>query len=245
MVRYEAQTRIHDHRRGAARGSRLGLAPKGQTPKAVIRAGAGLFYDRVSESLSLDALRRDGVHQQQFIVEAPDFYPVVPSIDQLLSNRAPQAIRERNAAIRAPYMAQVGIGAERQLPKGLVVAVHYLHSQGWHSLRSRALAPAGNAGAVYLYESSGIFRQHQLVTTLTAPVNARISFNGSYTLGKANATRTGRNVSRVFVRPHPECGRAAFDVRHRVQFSGSFALGWGLRLSPMLTALSTGPSTSR
>jgi hypothetical protein len=242
-VRYEAQTRIQDHGDVAPRvGLAWGLAPKGRTPKTVIRAGAGLFYDRVSESLSLDALRRDGVHQQQFVVEAPDFYPVVPSLDQLLSNRVPQAIREMDRAIRVPYMAQVGIGAERQLPKGLLVAVNYLHSQGWHSLRSRALNPAGNAGAVYLYESSGIFRQHQLVTTLTARVNARISFNGSYTLGKANSdTDSAGTFPASPYDLHPEYGRAGFDIRHRAQFSGSFALRWGLRFSPMLTASSTRP----
>jgi hypothetical protein len=37
-------------------GLAWGLAPKGKTPKTVIRAGAGLFYDRVSETLSLDAI---------------------------------------------------------------------------------------------------------------------------------------------------------------------------------------------
>ena len=36
-------------------------------------------------------------------------------------------------------------------------------------------------------------------------------------------------------------GRAGFDIRHRVQFSGAFALRWGLRLSPMLIATSTRP----
>ena len=39
----------------------------------------------------------------------------------------------------------------------------------------------------------------------------------------------------------PEYGRAGFDVRHRVQLSGTFALRWGVRLSPMLIATSTRP----
>lgn len=99
----------------------MGLAPKGKTPKTVVRAGAGLFYDRVSESLSLDSLRRDGVHQQQFVVSSPDFYPLIPPLDGLLSSRAPQSIRDgrRN---RAPSLAQGGVGVERQLPKNLVLA---------------------------------------------------------------------------------------------------------------------------
>jgi hypothetical protein len=39
----------------------------------------------------------------------------------------------------------------------------------------------------------------------------------------------------------PEYGRAGFDVRHRVQFNGSFAAPWGLRLSPLLIATSGRP----
>src|SRR5262249_51627436 len=61
-LRYEAQTRLDDHHNVAPRlGVAWGLGRKGKAPKTVIRAGAGLFFDRVSESLSLDALRRDGV----------------------------------------------------------------------------------------------------------------------------------------------------------------------------------------
>src|SRR5581483_322910 len=85
-LRSEAQTRINDTHDLAPRiGVAWGLAPKGKAPKTVVRAGAGLFYDRVSESLSLDALRRDGVHQQQFILGSPDFYPVIPSLSELLT----------------------------------------------------------------------------------------------------------------------------------------------------------------
>jgi hypothetical protein len=247
-LRYEAQTRIDDRRDLAPRiGLAWGLAPAGKTAKTVVRAGAGLFYDRVGESLSLDALRRDGIHQQQFVLDSPDFYPVVPSLSQLLGSRVPQSIRELYAHIRAPYMAQLGIGVERQLPRNLVLAVNYLHSRGFHNLRSRDIAPpagaaASDVAAVYLYESSGIFKQDQFVTSLNARINPKISFNGSYTLG--NARSDADSAGTFPADPYnlrPEYGRAGFDTRHRVQFSGSFAAPWGLRLSPMLIATSTRP----
>jgi hypothetical protein len=247
-LRYEAQTRIDDHHDVAPRlGIAWGLAPKGKTPKTVIRAGVGLFYDRVSESLSLDALRRDGIHQQLFVLDSPDFYPVIPSVSELFSSRVPQAIREMGGHIQAPYMAQGGVGVERQLPKNLVLAVNYLHSRGWHNLRSRALTPTGSIAApavtaIYLYESSGIFKQDQIVTTLTAKVNANISFNGSHTFGRANSdTDWAGTFPADSYNLRPEYGRAGFDVRHRVQFSGSFALPRGLRLSPMVVATSARP----
>jgi hypothetical protein len=247
-LRYEAQTRIDDHHDFAPRlGIAWGLAPKGKTPKTVIRVGVGLFYDRVSETLSLDALRRDGIHQQQFVLDSPDFYPVIPSPSELLSSRVPQAIREMDGHIQAPYMAQAGVGVERQLPKNLVLAVNYLHSRGWHNLRSRAITPTGSVAApdvtaIYLYEATGNFKQDQLVTSLTARVNPRISFNSSYTLGKANSdTDSATTFPADSYNLRPEWGRAGFDIRHRVQFSGSFALPLGLRLSPMLVATSTRP----
>src|SRR5262249_40626612 len=190
-LRYELQTHLDDHRNLAPRvGIAWGVAGKGKTPKTVIRVGAGLFYDRVSETLSLDSLRRDGIHQQQFVVDAPDFYPVIPSVAQLLGNRTPQAIRELDRRMRAPEMVQVGAGVERQLPKNIVVAMNYLRSQGWRSLRSRDItAPLpgapGSQTAIYLYEASGRFRQNQLVTTLNARVSPKLSATGSYTLNKA------------------------------------------------------------
>ena len=247
-LRYEAQTRINDRHDVAPRiGVAWGLAPAGKAPKTVIRSGAGLFYDRVSESLSLDALRRNGINQQQFVLDSPDFYPVVPSFSQLLSDRVPQAIREMDGHIQAPYMAQAGIGVERQLPRNMVLAVNYLHSRGWHTLRSRAIAPdeslaVPDVTATYLYESSGNFKQDQLVTSLTANVNAKISFNSSYTLGRAKSDTDGASTFPADSYDlRPEWGRAGFDMRHRVQFSGRFDFPWGFRLSPMLVATSTRP----
>jgi hypothetical protein len=247
-LRYEVQTNLGDHRDFAPRaGIAWGLGGKGKPAKTVIRAGAGLFFDRVGESLSLDALRRDGIHQQQFVVDAPDFYPVIPSIAQLLGNRTPQAIRELDGRMRAPEMAQMGIGVERQLPKNIVLAVNYLRSQGWHSLRSRDItAPVAGAAtsttATYLYEASGVFRQNQLVTSVNARVNPRFSLTGSYTLNKAESDTDGAGT--FGADPYdlrPEYGRAGFDIRHRVQLNGAFSAPWGLRLSPLLVATSGRP----
>jgi hypothetical protein len=247
-LRYETQTHLSDRHDWAPRLSiAWGLAPKGKTAKTVLRAGAGLFYDRVSETLSLDALRRDGVHQQQFVVDSPDFYPVVPSLADLLSSRTPLAIRELDRHMVSPYMAQYGAGLERQLPRNLVVAMNYLHSRGWHSLRSRNIAPpvssfSPGSSAIYLYESSGIFKQDQLITTLNARVNPRISFTASYTLGRANSDTDGAgSFPADSYNLRPEYGRAGFDMRHRVQFNGVFSGPVGLRLSPLLVATSGRP----
>src|ERR1700724_3162642 len=102
-LRFETQTHVHA---GHDFGPRLGLAwgidgKKTKAPKNVVRGGFGIFYDRLSESLTLDALRQDGVRQQQFLIPTPDFFPLVPSVAVLSAGLQPQTIRETDAHWRA------------------------------------------------------------------------------------------------------------------------------------------------
>ena len=61
-----------------------------------------------------------------------------------------------------------------------------------------------------------------------------------YTFGKANSdTDWAATFPAYSYDLRPEYGRAGFDIRHRVQFSGLFAFPWRLRLSPMLVATSS------
>ena len=58
-LRYETQTKIHDWRGFAPRVG-IAWAPKGKAgkpPKTVIRAGSGVYYDRVAMNLTLQQLR--------------------------------------------------------------------------------------------------------------------------------------------------------------------------------------------
>jgi hypothetical protein len=92
-------------------------------------------------------------------------------------------------------MVQTGIGVERQLPKNLVISVNYLHSRGWHNLRSRNItAPLTSlqtaSSAIYLYEASGIFRQNQLITSLNARISPKLSSPDLH-VQKANSDTDG------------------------------------------------------
>jgi hypothetical protein len=251
--RYEGQTHVHG---GYDLSPRLGLAwapgaKKGAPSKNVIRAGFGIFYDRLSESLTLDALRQDGIRQQHFLIPNPDFYPMVPAPSTLTSAAQPQTIRETDSHWRAPSMLQMAIAYERQLPNHITVSANYIHSIGNHSLRSRninaplpvsGVLPYGGVNAIYLYETSGVFRQNQLITSVTARVNSRFSLNGSYVFGNAmsNSDGAGTFPASQYDLSH-EYGRAGFDIRHRFQLNGSLSTRWGLRFSPFLTIASGRP----
>jgi len=252
-IRHEAQTHVPD---GSDLAGRIGFAwapgaKSGAPSKNVIRGGFGMFYDRISESLTLDALRQNGVRQQQYLIQNPDFFPIVPPASVLASAAQPQTIREADARWTAPSLIQTAIGYERQLPKHVTISTNYIHSIGTHELRSRninaplpgtGVLPYGGANAIYLYETSGVFRQNQLITSLTGRVNSKLTFNGSYVYGRAMSNTDGATTFPADdYNLASEYGRAGFDIRHRFQLNGSWTTRWGLRFSPFLTITSGRP----
>jgi len=260
-LRYETQNQISDHgdfapRFGLAWG--LGRSKTGQ-PKTVLRAGAGVFYDRFSSDLTLQALRLNGITQQQFLVPNPDFFPNIPAIADLEDNAVPQTIRRVAPNLQAPYTVQSAIGIERQLPKNITVAVTYTNSHGVHILRSRninaplpgtydpqnpasGVRPDGTTENIYQYESNGLFNQNQFITNFNARVSAKYSLFGFYMLNQARSNSDGAGSFPVNQYDlTTEYGRAAFDIRHRFFMGGSITLPLGFRISPFLQASSGMP----
>ena len=76
-LRFESQNYIHDHADFAPRvGFAWGIGGQGKkAPKAVLRAGFGIFYDRFQEQQILSAEHLNGINQQQYVVDSPNFFP--------------------------------------------------------------------------------------------------------------------------------------------------------------------------
>jgi hypothetical protein len=259
-LRYEVQNNIGDQSNFAPRIG-FAWAPGGkgrQQARTVIRGGFGMFYDRVAANLTLEAGRLDGVHQQQYLVPDPDFYPSIPPVSSLSGNLRQEAIRVIDKNLRAPYTAQTAVTIERQLPKNTTVSLTYTNLRGVHTLRSRninaplpgtynPLIPESGSrpyggGNLYLYESTGTFRQNQFIVNVNARVSPRLSLFGYYVWNKANSDTDGAGsfpANQYDLRN--EYGRAGFDVRHRVFVGGSIAAPYGLSLSPFIVASSGGP----
>ena len=244
-LRYEIQTNISQ---GTNFAPRIGLAwaPRAGTSgrgKTVIRGGFGMFYDRVSEDLTLQSLRFNGLTQQQYIVRNPDFYPFVPSTDTLASLLAPQTIRRLAADGRAPYLIQTAIGIERQLPRRTTVAATYTHTRGVNLLRSRNInAPLPGTGErpfgrddLFQFETTGFMRQNQLIANIRTRFHSRVSLFGFYSLNKAKSDTDG--VGSFPANQYDlstEYGRSALDIRHRFGMGGSITGPGGLRFSPFI-----------
>jgi hypothetical protein len=258
-VRYESQNNLGDH---ADFAPRLGVAwgvdgnGKNKSPKTVVRAGFGIFYDRFTYDLVLQQERLNGITQQQFVVANPQFY--------LSNTPAPSALPESNPTIyqpnpnlRTPYTMQTGLSLERQLTKNANLSVTYLNSRGVHQFFTENInAPTctvfpcdpndtvhnprpilNSSDNLYQYQSEGIFKQNQLIVNSSIRVGTNLSLFGYYTLSYANSDTSGAgSFPSTSNNIGLDYGRAGFDIRHRVFFGGTLGLRYGFRLSPFLIA---------
>ena len=256
-LRYETQNDINDHHDFAPRfGIAWGIGPRGGTPKTVLRAGYGIFYDRFPQSLVLQADRLNGSTQQLFIIENPSFGPTnIPSSFTGVAGQ-PSTVYRIDPKLRAPYVMQVGAGIEHQLTKSTKLSLTYLNSRGVHQLFTNNInapfpgtfpaspvCPLGCAsGNIYEYQSEGIFKQNQLITNLNMRVTPNFTLFGFYTLSFANSDTSGSGSFPTDpYDPSLDYGRAAFDVRNRLFFGGTFGVPFGIRLSPFVFAQSGSP----
>ncbi len=248
-LRFETQDHIHDH---ADFAPRLGIAwglGKGKSAKTVLRAGAGVFYDRFGENYILNADRLNGINQQQYIVPSPGFFPTIPSVNTL---SATPTIYQIDTNLRTPYTTQSGIGLERQLTKIVTVSVTYLNTHGVHQLITRdinAPDPANPGGArpnpgfpdLYQYESAGLYNQNQMIANFNVR-GSRVSLFGFYTLSYVDSnTAGGGSFPMNQYDLGEDYGRAAYDVRDRLFLGGSWNLPRGFQLFPFVVVNSAPP----
>ena len=263
-IRYEAQTNI---------SSKFNFAPRvylawspDTTPqkqgKTAIRLGFGIFYDRVGENMSLQALRFNGVNQQQFVIVAPfaddtsdraqqarailGQFPNIPTTDQLTAFAVPQTTRQLADDMQAPYSYISGFILTRQLTKTTTLNVFASTYSTRHVIRSRNInapisidgdRPQPELGNIFQFESSGTQNMKQLNIGVSKQFNRAVSLNVNYTISKAESDTDfgGFPVNQYDLTG--EYGRTQFDSRHRLFIFGSLAIPkLKLSLNPMIIA---------
>jgi hypothetical protein len=265
-LRYETQTNVHEPTDFAPRiafawapGAGGNGGGGGRQQKTVIRGGFGIFYQRFSENLTLQANRFNGLNQQQFVITGAtdtgasilDQFPLVPSTASLTAFNIPQTTRRVASDLRTPYTMETSLSIERQLPYRTTLSVSYIGARTLHMLRVRNInapfnggaRPFGNIGNIFEYESSGRFNQNQLLVSANNRFTRKFTLFASYVLNKANSDTDGPNTFPANQYDlSTEYGRSALDTRHRFFLGGSVnALPWGIRLSPFVTANSGRP----
>uniref|UniRef100_Q020N4 Cna B domain protein n=1 Tax=Solibacter usitatus (strain Ellin6076) TaxID=234267 RepID=Q020N4_SOLUE len=247
-LRYETQNNIGDHKDFSPRiGFAWGLDAKGtQAAKTVLRGGFGIFFDRVSDNVTLNALRFDGVTQQSYFLINPNFYPLIPSLSVLAASKQPQNLQYKDGALQAPRNYQASIGVDRQINKYVRLSTVYLNSRGVHLSRSRdinapinGLYPYGDSQLRYLTETTGFSRTNQL--QISPSVNYKKLFLfGFYSLSYGKTDAEGQAADPYNLRA--EWGPSSFaDVRHRMVIGTSIPLPFKVSMSPFITASSGAP----
>lgn len=99
-------------------------------------------------------------------------------------------------------------------------------------------------GDIYQYESSGKFRQNQMIFQLNSRLNPRISLSAGYFLSKTTNDTDGQGGGLFPMNSYNlsgEFGRAAFDVRHRFTLFGTYSSPWWkLNFNPFIV-VNSGP----
>ena len=260
-LRYETQLNIHGRLDFAPRlgfAWAPGAAAKAARPKTVIRGGFGIFYYRFNEQNILVAERFNGVTQQQFIIDNPDFFPSIPPASVLQELASTQAIHTVSPLLQAPYVLQSAMSVERQIPGNTTLSLTYTNSHGLHQLLSRninaplpgtytgvtgsGVYPYGDVGPIYEQESAGLYNQDQLVVNVNSRVNRNISLFGFYVLSYAWSNTDGINTFPANQYSMAgEYGPAATDIRHRGSIGGTIVAPWNVRFSPLIVIQSGAP----
>jgi hypothetical protein len=230
-LRYEMQTNIADHNDWSPRvGFAWGIDGKGNTPaKTVLRAGTGIFYYRVWDGTTLNAIRYNGITQQSFLLTNPDFFPNIPSSSSLQSSLQPQTIQLVASNEHAGEGYFMNFGLERQVTKAFKLSINYYGFRGRHFTRTRdvnakmanGLFPYGDSTVRMSSESSASLDQHGINFNPTLNYK-KVSLFGNFSINYSYGDLEGLAADPYNLRA--EWGRAFGDVRYWANFGPTFPL---------------------
>jgi hypothetical protein len=238
-VRYDWQEHLTNPTHFAPRAA-LGYAPG--NGKTVFRAGAGIFYDRLSDQVVEQTSLLNGIQARELIVQQPAF-PVAS-----LAGVKP-SIWLLGPSTLSPYLFQASFSVERSLFQALRGTLEYRYLRGVHLFRAldvnapvAGVRPDPNLLQERVVESNALLRSNALIASLQASIKKAVKFKAQYTLSRSDDDTDGplalpadsRNLG-------PEWGRSSFDMRHRFVLAGTSDLPGAFRLGLMLVANSGMP----
>jgi hypothetical protein len=257
-LRYEGQNRISDH---ADFGPRFSFAwavnGGGKPATTVIRGGYGWFFDRFQSTNVLQAVRQNGINQQQYVVKNPTPGETALPASSLEASEAAPTTYSISPNLTAPINMQAAIGIEHRFGKNITVASTYINSRGLHQLYSdninaflpgtydvttgTGIRPNGKNENLYQFQSGGIYHQNQLITNFNVR-GRKLSLFGFYVVNFAKADTSGATYfpSNQFD-PRADYGRSTFDVRQRFLVGGNYSAPLGISISPFLVLNSGTP----
>ena len=267
-LRYEFQTLFADHHDVAPR---IGLAwapgsAKGGRQKTVIRAGFGIFYDRINFTPFESAFLNNGQRQLQYTVYNPTFTCGTSNTEAcnspaLLStlNAGQNSIYTVDSQLKVESNLQAAVGVERQLPHNTTMSLNYTFDRSNHLPQTvpinaplpgtynpllplsaeNGVFPFGySAGNIFDYETGGILKQHMVQLNFNTRFNRRVSLFGNYSLNFAHDLPSTPSDPYNFLL---DWGRSNLDRRQNLFFAGSIQGPEKLQFSPFVNIRSGQP----
>ncbi|HEV2834381.1 MAG TPA: TonB-dependent receptor [Pyrinomonadaceae bacterium] len=220
---------------------RLGIVYAPGDRKTVIRASAGLYYDRIPLRATSNALQRDG--SKYLVAQLAPGQPGAPVFPNVLGVQPTTLSTKPNITridpnIEVSYSQQANVQIERELPWDAVLSVGYLHLRAKHLILSRNVnvptvpASAGvpnlgrpdpNWGNISRFESSGKSWYDGMVVSFNQRASRWGSVRLSYTLSKTiddagnfffSSVQNNFNIA-------DDRGLSDNDQRHRLVLSGT------------------------
>jgi hypothetical protein len=221
---------------------RIGLAYAPGNRKTVMRASAGIYYDRIPLRATSNALQRDG--SKYVVVQLSPGQagaPVFPNALTLLPTILPTKpnITRIDPRIETSYSEQLSVQIERELPGQASFSVGYLHLRGLHLIISRNVnvprfpasagvpnlgRPDSAWGNISRYEGSGDSYYNAMVVSFNKRAGSWASLRASYTLSKTidDAGNFFFSTPQDNFNVRGDRGLSDNDQRHRFVVSGSF-----------------------
>jgi hypothetical protein len=255
-ARYDWESPISDHNNVAPRIA-FAYAPEAGNRRNVIRAGAGIFYDRMQDFVYEQALMFDGTRTQSLVIANPSFPDPFVSGD---ASVRPPSLYQFDSNLRTPYQIQASVSLERRVLRGTMLTAEYTYLRSNNLFRTVNInAPAPGTGLrpdpsvlnVTSIQSSGRMRGHALTVTFRGRLTGAFKGTAVYTYSRTHDDVSGvRGGSAISLglptNSHDlslEWGRADYDVRHRFSLTGLLELPLKFQIGPLLSLRSGGPFT--
>ncbi len=259
-VRNEFQSNVDDDANFAPRAA-LAYAPHGG--RTVIRAGAGVFYDRQPFIVQEQALLFNGHNITQLEIPNPSF-PSPWGSTISLSSLEPNVTRVA-PGIQLPYLIQENVSIEHQFGTGrnlLTLDFTRLHGLKLYRMRNinaplpgTSLRPNPDLNDIFQFESSGMSLSNSATVTYQTTWRRRIDLTAQYVLSKSlddtpgivPSPTTGLlffpvNQEELFPANsydlRGEWARSDFDRRHRFNLTLFYRVGRGFKTGAVVSLYS-------
>ncbi|MCP5120056.1 MAG: TonB-dependent receptor, partial [bacterium] len=249
-LRYEHHTYPSDRDNVAPRFS-IAYAP-GAKRATVIRAGAGVFYDRISSSAPRDVRLFDGQRLRRVVMSDPGYPNALAGggIEQ-----QPSSVVRLHPSLGTPRLLNYSLGVERRLWRKTTVSIGYRAIRGFGMFRSRDInaplpavfaRPDPAVGILRQIESNARMESHALEVSLRGSLSRLFQGTVIYTLGRSYSDTGG--ISSMPPNPFDlsgEWARADRDRLHRFRALGSIRPGKLFQLGIVFSAYSGHPYSLR